>query len=321
MPRQPRLDIPGLVFHIMGRGIEGRNIFQDDKDREGFLKRLADEVSKPGGPHLYAWALLPNHFHLLIRNGEGLLSPMMRRLMTGHAVSYNLRHKRQGHLFQNRYKSIVVEEEPYFLELVRYIHLNPVRAGILQNMEELARYRYTGHSVLVGQRKFQAQEEDAVLGRFADRRNVALNGYLDYLAAGISQGRREELRGGGLARSLGGERLSNSEERELSDERILGGGHFVEEVLNLDDKGDEERKASVEDILRAVAIKSGVNSEQILGTSRNRVISRARRRFYLMASRKVGVTITMLARLTGRSHVAVKLAIEQAELEEEEQKI
>jgi putative transposase len=321
MPRQPRLDIPGLVFHIMGRGIEGRDIFRDDKDREGFLKRLANEVSKPGGPCLYAWALLPNHFHLLIRNGEGLLSPMMRRLMTGHAVSYNLRHKRQGHLFQNRYKSIVVEEEPYFLELVRYIHLNPVRAGILQNMEDLARYRYTGHSVLVGQREFQAQEANAVLERFASRRKAALHGYLKFVAAGFSQGRREELLGGGLIRSGGGTVLRDSEERELSDERILGGGSFVEAVLNRGDKGAEDRKRTVEDVLKEVAEKSGVNCEQILGTSRNREISRARRQFFLIANRKAGATVTMLARLTGRSHVAVRLAIEQAKSEEEGQKI
>jgi len=82
MPRQPRLDVPGLVHHVMARGIEGRDLFRDDDDREGFLKRLADGVSKPGGPQLYAWALMSNHFHLLLRGGEGFLSPMMRRLMT-----------------------------------------------------------------------------------------------------------------------------------------------------------------------------------------------------------------------------------------------
>ena len=136
MPRQPRLDLPGFVHHIMARGIEGQDIFRNDADREAFLKRLSDGVDRPGGPQLYAWALMSNHFHLLLRSGEGLLSPMMRRLMTGHAVTYNLRYKRQGHLFQNRYKSIVVEEETYFLELVRYMHLNPVRAGVVRPIKK-----------------------------------------------------------------------------------------------------------------------------------------------------------------------------------------
>jgi REP element-mobilizing transposase RayT len=306
----------------MGRGIEGRDIFCDDRDREGFLKRLANEVSKPGGPRLYAWALLCSHFHLLLQNGEGLLSPMMRRLMTGHAVTYNLRHKRQGHLFQNRYKSIVVEEEPYFLELVRYIHLNPVRAGIIHNMEDLAKCRYTGHSVLVGQREFQAQETGVVLARFSDRRKPAIDGYLGFVGAGFDQGRREEFRGGGLIRSAGGPAAiasRDTEERELSDERILGGGEFVEAVLRESDQGDEgrSRKPTVDGVLKEVVEKTGINCKQILGASRNREVSRARRQFFLIANEKAGATVTMLGRLTGRSHVAVRLAIEQAKSEEE----
>lgn len=88
----------------MARGIEGSDIFRDDDDREGFLKRLEEGVGKPGGSRLYAWVLMSNHFHLLMRAGKEPLSSMMRRFLTGHAVTYNLRHKRQGHLFQNRYK-------------------------------------------------------------------------------------------------------------------------------------------------------------------------------------------------------------------------
>jgi len=170
MPRQPRLDVPGLVHHVMARGIEGWDIFRDDADREGFLKRLGDLANKPGGPRLNAWALLPSHCHLLLRPTEGFLSPFMRRLMTGHAVTYNLRHRRKGHLFQNRYKSIVVEEEIYFLELVRYIHLNPVRAGIVKNVEELANYPYSGHSVIMGKREYSAQDVDTILARFSERK-------------------------------------------------------------------------------------------------------------------------------------------------------
>jgi REP element-mobilizing transposase RayT len=302
----------------MGRGIEGRDIFRDDRDREGFLKRLADEVNRPGGPSLYAWALLPNHYHLLLRNGEGFLSPMMRRLMTGHAVTYNLRHKRQGHLFQNRYKSIVVEEEPYFLELVRYIHLNPVRAGVVDSLEELAGYRYAGHSVILGHREYQAQEAEAVLTRFSVKRNPAIDCYLRFVAEGFAEGRREELRGGGLVRSAGGQVVMasrDSEERELSDERILGGGDFVGAILRNVEKGCDGRKPTVEDVLQEVADKSGIGCEEILGASRTRKVSRARRQFFLHANEKAGATVTMLGRLTGRSHFAVRLAIEQAKSE------
>ena len=316
MPRQPRLNIPGLVHHVMARGIEGQNIFRDDGDRDGFLKRLLAGVERPGGPQLYAWALMSNHFHLLLRSGEGLLSPLMRRLMTGHAVNYNRHYKRQGHLFQNRYKSIIVEEEAYFLELVRYIHLNPVRAGIVKTLEELSSYPYTGHAVVLGHREYAAQDVEAVLARFSDRRKSAIDGYGRFVADGFDQGRREELRGGGLIRSAGGlARLMSTEDRELADERILGSGEFVANVLRDNDADRDNGGISVEDILKDVAEKSGVRSEQILGASRSREVSRARRQFLFEAHERAGVTKSQLGRLTGRSHVAVMMAIEQERTE------
>lgn len=318
MPRQPRLDVPGLVHHVMARGIEGRDLFRDDDDREGFLARLADGVGSPGGPQLYAWALMSNHFHLLLRGGDGGLSPMMRRLMTGHAVTYNLRHKRQGHLFQNRFKSIVVEEETYFLELVRYIHLNPVRAGVVKSLDEMGAYRYSGHAVILEQRNYSAQNVAAVLSRFADREKVAVDSYLGFVADGFHQGRREELRGGGLIRSAGGIAAiisRSSEDRDLSDARILGGGDFVEAVLRDSDQGGGRGKPSIDEILHDVAKRSGISREQILGASRNRSVCLARKQFFVAAHESAGATLAQLGRLTGRSHVAVKLAIEQAKAE------
>lgn len=89
------------------------------------------------------------------------------------AVNFNKKHKRVGHLFQNRYKSIVVEEDSYFLELVRYIHLNPIKAGMVKSVAGLAHYRYTGHSVILGKRDYPVQDVDEVLGRFSDRRPSA----------------------------------------------------------------------------------------------------------------------------------------------------
>jgi REP element-mobilizing transposase RayT len=102
----------------MVRGIDRQVIFRDDLDRTDFLARLATTV-KLGGLAVYGWALLPNHAHLLIRTGPRPLARCMRALLTGYAGAFNRRHKRTGHLFQNRYKSIVIEEEPYLLELQR----------------------------------------------------------------------------------------------------------------------------------------------------------------------------------------------------------
>ena len=152
MPRQARLDVPGLLQHIMARGIERKEIFKDDRDRQSFLERLA-MILEETQTQCYAWALIPNHFHLLLRTSLTPLSKVMRRLMTGYAVTFNKRHKRSGHLFQNRYKSVVCEEDPYLLELIRYIHLNPLRAGLVKDLKELDKYPWTGHSAILGKRK------------------------------------------------------------------------------------------------------------------------------------------------------------------------
>lgn len=152
MPGQPRFDAPGVLQHVMARGIERRKIFWDDKDRAFFLERLA-LILEDTQTLCYAWALIPNHFHILLRTGTTPLSKVMLRLMIGYAVTFNKRHKRSGHLVQNRYKSVVREEDPYLLELIRYIHLNPLRAGLVKDLKELDRYPWTGHSAILGRRK------------------------------------------------------------------------------------------------------------------------------------------------------------------------
>jgi putative transposase len=213
MPRQPRLDAPGLVQHIMARGIERREIFQDDKDRKSFLDRLA-VILEETQAQCYAWALIPNHFHILLRTGPTPISNVMRRLMTGYAVAFNIRHRRSGHLFQNRYKSIICEEDPYLLELIRYIHLNPLRAKLVQDLKGLDKYPWSGHSAILGHRKNplipdQTQNQDKslsemtieeVLLHFGDARKLARRRYREFVEKGIAQGRRSEFQGGGLVR-------------------------------------------------------------------------------------------------------------------------
>jgi REP element-mobilizing transposase RayT len=128
MPRSARLDVPCILQHVIVRGIEKRDIFLDDRDREFFANRLSS-LLKETEVRCFAWSILSNHFHLLLMPMRSTLASFMRRLLTGYAVYFNRQHSRSGHLFQNRYKSIVCEEEPYLLELVRYIHLNPLRVG------------------------------------------------------------------------------------------------------------------------------------------------------------------------------------------------
>jgi putative transposase len=142
MPRKSRIDTPGVLHHIIARGIERRSIFGDDHDRDDFLKRLGTVLLETGTV-CYAWALIPNHFHLLLRTGNAPISTVMRRVLTGYAIGYNYKHRRSGHLFQNRFKSILCQEDPYLKELVRYIHLNPLRAKIVPDLKILNSYPYS----------------------------------------------------------------------------------------------------------------------------------------------------------------------------------
>ncbi|KKK58644.1 hypothetical protein LCGC14_3042380, partial [marine sediment metagenome] len=130
MPRLARLDAPGVFHHVMIRGIERRKIFWNKKDREDFLDRLGKLLPETR-TGCYGWAFLSNHAHFLFRTGKAPLSTLMRRLLTGYVLSFNKRHRRSGQLFQNRFKSIVCQEDIYLKELVRYIHLNPIRAGLV----------------------------------------------------------------------------------------------------------------------------------------------------------------------------------------------
>ena len=244
MPRKARIDAPGALHHLIVRGIERKEIFQDDADRDFFVERLG-QVLLDTRTDCFAWALMPNHAHLLLRSGSAPLSTVMRRLLTAYAVRFNRRHGRHGHLFQNRYKSILCQEEPYLLELVRYIHLNPLRAKRVSDYQGLESFPYCGHSVLLGKRHNEWQNTDYVLSLFGKSPARARRFYDDFVSKGIDEGKKPELVGGGLIRSLGGwsavRALRGMSERIKGDERILGDGGFVEDVLKICQERFERR--------------------------------------------------------------------------------
>jgi REP element-mobilizing transposase RayT len=301
------------MHHVMARGIDGTDVFRDRRDYEWFLERLGELVTEAKA-RLYAWCLMPNHFHLFVRPEALPLAWIMRRLMTGHAVRHNLRHG----LFQNRYKSVVVEEEPYLLELVRYIHLNPVRAGLVRDMADLDRFPYAGHSVIIGGHDCAWQDVEGVLGWFAEDRDKGVRLYRYFMAAGFEQGTRAELTGGGLVRSAGGVdavKGRKKEAREAADERVLGSGAFVEAVWKAEGVVSPGQDRPMEAILDEVSAKWGMPAERILGASRERHVARVRREFLLRACEETGTSMAQLARLCGRSHVAVRQAIDKARRE------
>ena len=158
-------------------------MFDDNADRDFFVDRLGLVLSD-SGTHCFAWALIPNHFHLLLKTGTTPIATVMKRLLTGYAMYYNRRHKRSGHLFQNRYKSILCQEDTYLLELVRYIHLNPLRAKLVEDMKGLDNYPYSGHSALLGKMAVLWQRKSYILGLFGDKVSPARCRYRELVESG-----------------------------------------------------------------------------------------------------------------------------------------
>lgn len=135
MARQPRIDYPGALHHVMSHGNDDIDIYRDDADRLLFLQLLAEEIKRSKWI-LHDYALMGNHYHLAIETPEGTLSTGMQRFLGRYAQRFNKRHRRRGHLFEGRFKNVMVEKESYFLELTRYLALNPVKAGFVAGPEE-----------------------------------------------------------------------------------------------------------------------------------------------------------------------------------------
>jgi REP element-mobilizing transposase RayT len=318
MPRQARLDIPGTLHHVIIRGIERRKIVDDRKDRDRFVLRMGQLTSETGTT-LYAWSLLTNHAHILLRSGADGLSNFMRRFLTGYSITYNRRHKRHGHLFQNRYKSIVCDEDSYFQELVRYIHLNPLRAKLVKDPVELEAYPWCGHGVVTGRIKHDWQDRDYVLHGFGKTEKTAIKSYRTFVADGITTGRRPELVGGCLVRSMGGWSqvisLRRHGDRELTDERILGSGDFVQRIL---DEADEkqrlhfsanDRRQKVGQIIKKICKEEDINIKELQSGSRRHRVSQARSRIAQQLVLVHGVPMAETARELGCSTSAISKII------------
>jgi len=314
MPRQARLDAPGTLHHVIVRGIERRKIVDDDQDRQDFVSRMGTIASETS-TSIYAWGLMTNHAHILLRSGPSGLPGFMKRLLTGYAIFYNHRHRRHGHLFQNRYKSIICEEDPYFKELVRYIHLNPLRTKLVESLDRLDRYRWCGHSVLLGRVKNEWQDRDYVLKWFGAKEGEAKKAYRQFVKKGIDRGRRSDLVGGGLIRSQGGwsavKAMRRLGVREKSDERILGSGEFVKQLIEQSDKTRKEQFCVQEGSQRAASLiekvcrKEKVSVGALETGSRRQKVSKVRSQLAEKLVEECGLSLIEAGRHLGVSPSAV----------------
>lgn len=314
MPRQARLDAAGTLHHIMARGIERTEIFRNTEDREDFITRLAD-CCQSGAISIYAWALMSNHFHLLVRTGKKSLADSMRKILTGYVVNFNRRHSRAGHLFQNRYKSIVCEDDPYLLEITRYIHLNPLRAKIVKDIGELRRYPWSGHAVIMGKIKREWQDINTVLRYFGKRQKEAITRYEGYIQEGSERGQQAALEGGGLLRSVGGWSeviaLKRKGEKVVSDERILGKGEFVEGIIKEAEAYQQEalrltrRAHDLSKIVAVIERLTGVTERELRSGNKRKIVVEARKILSQAAVRRMGYAGALVSRYLGVTTSAV----------------
>lgn len=182
MPRGPRIAFENAFFHIFNRGIAQQRIFLDESDYERFLRRLETLKTKNHFDHsLYSYVLMPNHFHLLIQTKKTPISKIMSSLLTSYSMYFNRKYKRVGILFQNRFKSKLCNKDSYFLGASRYIHLNPIEAGLVSDLKD---YQWSSYQELYGNPRFSIVDEQEVkmlIGETEKKRKT----YHQFLLEGI----------------------------------------------------------------------------------------------------------------------------------------
>lgn len=318
MPRRARIDAPGILQHVIIRGKGEKTIFRDDRDRDDFLARL-EALLREGAAACYAWALMPGQVRLLLRTGPTPLATIMRRLLTGYARYFNRRYRSQGRVFQDRYKSVACEEKPFFRELVRAVHVAPLRAGHVKTLKELRRYRYSGHGALLGEVVCEWQDRAEVLARFGKTIREGRAAYESFVALAPAGRSGLEFTGGGLLRSVGGwaelKRLRAKKVRVKGDERILGAGKFVAKVLSQAEARVhtgarlKKRRLKVSQLVKIVARYCGVSEKAIRSGSKARPIARARALVCALGAQYGGLTGAALARQLAVTPSAVSKAV------------
>jgi putative transposase len=283
MARKPRIHFPGALYHVISRGNRRQGIFLDDKDLKMFLACLS--AYKGRYPfRLYAYALMKNHLHLLVEVERIPLSRIMQSLLFRYTRYFNKRYGEVGHLFQGRYKAIVCDKDAYLLELVRYIHLNPVRAKIAKRPED---YAWTGHLRYVGKGGDNLIDEGFVLGQFSDNRSLARRRYRQFVWEGISIGHQAKY-------------------YEVKDQRYLGEGSFIERI-------EAERRepeswvydVSMEAISHEVSRATGIREDRLYSATRDREGARGRGLVACLARKVSGYMVKEIAEHFKRSPVTI----------------
>jgi len=312
MGRRVRLDQTDSLHHVMTRTVEKRPLFEDDGDRVIFLDFLSRECSLTG-TRILAWALMGTHVHLLVRCADYPLSGFMQRILSSYARCFNRRHDRTGHLFEARFRSILVNDESYLLSVVRYIHLNPVSSGTVSSVGDLGKYAWTGHRAIVSGVGIIGQDIDGVLALFGGNKIEAMSSYLNMMESdspaweyagegfilgrkGVVSSRLSDLISMDSPRRTG---LLGDMESSAAIARSMSGSGTV------DIRNRDAEHGKVEEILRETLSRFHLSSGVLTGSSRRGVITEAREFAARRLSTEAGLSFTEIGRLLGMTRQGV----------------
>lgn len=275
MARQARIEFPGALYHVISRGIERRDLFGDDADRRKYLALLERAVER-FRMRLYAFCLMDNHVHLALQTGKISLSRIMRSINTSYAGYFNARHRRTGYLFQGRYKSFIVDRDEYLLSLIRYIHENPVKAGLAVRAGQ---YRWSSHRMYLG-RSSAWLSANEVLKLFGRNRSIARKNFAAFF-------REVEHRPYGEARRYA--------------QAVVGKEGFAQQVFERDEPENAlTRKIEPESLIRWAAREEKIDAKELFGLGRRREITRVRAICGYLARESARVPLSKIARSLGR---------------------
>ncbi|MCM0081130.1 transposase [Geomonas sp. Red32] len=277
MPTLARIDQVELLQHVIVKAVPGQRLFEDDTDRDIFLRMLEPLLARTETQCL-AWVLLPDHFHLLLRPTRQRLTTLMLPLLVGYARGFNKRHGRRGRLFRGRYKSVACEDNTVLKELVRYLHLHPLRSGEVAKYKDLESHPWCGHGAIIGSSVLGWQSVGEVLKSFGTTKVRCLLAYRRFMKAGVGQGERRELAGGGKLRVR---RLGVEAHPTRCDGRVLGTSAFVQELEEAQEWSRAQVRGraanlfapkravvSVSEVVEKVAAALGLSPEQVRVPSR-----------------------------------------------------
>jgi len=270
MARRPRVFTPGLLYHVIVRGNQRRNTFRSDDDYTAYLDRL-DHYRAKFDVRIYAYCLMPNHVHLLLESGSDPLGKFMQGLQQSYTQYFNRRYRKVGHLFQGRYKAIICDRDKYLLALLRYIHLNPVRAGLVEQPED---YVYSGHRSYLSDTVAKIIKSGQILELLGGKK-----AYEKFVMDGMSEDHNEEYYG-------------------VEDQRFLGDEGFAEEISReAGEKQQPKKKKSIEADLKEIARRLDTTPERLRGADRRWEVSAKRAKAVISLVREQGHTVSQVARL------------------------